>query len=115
VVGLERLRDRAVDGALQSAAKVALLISADSSRAWYAFSRHDYWPWAMAVAAPAIRRLPKRRGAWWPREAKMVGINHIYAPVADVNVDPTNPVINTRSFGEDPADVSRFVAGFVRA
>ncbi|HEX9161235.1 MAG TPA: glycoside hydrolase family 3 N-terminal domain-containing protein, partial [Thermoanaerobaculia bacterium] len=35
-------------------------------------------------------------------------------PVADVNVDPDNPVINTRSFGEDPHEVARFVAAFVR-
>jgi beta-N-acetylhexosaminidase len=41
-------------------------------------------------------------------------VNHILAPVADVNVDPRNPVINTRSFGEDPHDVARYVAAFVR-
>ena len=41
-------------------------------------------------------------------------MNHILAPVADVNVDPDNPVINTRSFGEDPAEVGRYVAAFVR-
>jgi beta-N-acetylhexosaminidase len=43
-----------------------------------------------------------------------VGVNHIFAPVADVNVDPQNPVINTRSFGEDPHEVARYVAAFVR-
>ena len=41
-------------------------------------------------------------------------MNQIYAPVADVNIDPDNPVINVRSFGEDPADVARYVAAFVR-
>ncbi|HEX7419688.1 MAG TPA: glycoside hydrolase family 3 N-terminal domain-containing protein, partial [Thermoanaerobaculia bacterium] len=48
------------------------------------------------------------------REAKAIGVNHILAPVADVNVDPDNPVINARSFGEDPNDVARFVAAFIR-
>src|SRR5205814_8109976 len=48
------------------------------------------------------------------KEAKAVGINQIYAPVADVNVNPDNPVINSRSFGEDPQDVGRYVAAFIR-
>ena len=38
----------------------------------------------------------------------------IFAPDADVNSNPENPIINTRSFGEDPARVSEFVAAFVR-
>src|SRR5207253_282350 len=47
-------------------------------------------------------------------EARALGINHLLAPVADVNVDPKNPVINARSFGEDPAEVSRYVTAFIR-
>ncbi|MCU1347552.1 MAG: Beta-N-acetylhexosaminidase Beta-lactamase, partial [Acidobacteria bacterium] len=39
---------------------------------------------------------------------------HLLAPVADVNVNPKNPVINARSFGEDPAEVSRYVTAFIR-
>src|SRR5262249_41876122 len=42
------------------------------------------------------------------------GFNQIFAPVADVNANPDNPVINTRSYGEDPAAVARFVTAFVR-
>src|SRR6266581_903367 len=41
-------------------------------------------------------------------------IGQMYAPVADVNVNPDNPVINSRSFGEDPQDVGRYVAAFIR-
>jgi beta-N-acetylhexosaminidase len=47
-------------------------------------------------------------------EARQAGVQWIYAPVADVNNNPGNPIINTRSFGEDPARVSEFVTQFVR-
>jgi beta-N-acetylhexosaminidase len=47
-------------------------------------------------------------------EARAVGIQIDFAPVVDVNNNPNNPVINTRSFGEDPARVARLSALFVR-
>src|SRR5437773_7380516 len=47
-------------------------------------------------------------------EARAVGVHWIYAPDADVNNNPGNPIINTRSFGEDPARVAEFVSAFVR-
>ena len=62
-----------------------------------------YWPSAMAVAATGDPSLAEAEGRVVAREARGSAINHILAPVADVNVDPDNPVINTRSFGEDPA------------
>lgn len=46
------------------------------------------------------------------KEARAIGINWIFAPVADVNNNPDNPVINTRSFGEDPVLVGNFVSAF---
>jgi len=47
-------------------------------------------------------------------EARAVGIQIDFAPVVDVNNNPNNPVINTRSFGEDPAHVARLATQFVR-
>lgn len=47
-------------------------------------------------------------------EGRAVGVQLAFAPVADVNNNPANPIINVRSFGEDPAEVSRFVAAEVR-
>ncbi|MEA2164178.1 MAG: beta-N-acetylhexosaminidase [Thermoanaerobaculia bacterium] len=100
---------------LQRESHVPLLISADlESGMGMRFLDTTYWPWAMAVAATGDPSLAEQEGRVVAREARMVGINHIYAPIADVNVDADNPVINTRSFGEDPADVSRYVAAFVR-
>src|SRR5258708_28375543 len=46
-------------------------------------------------------------------EARVVGIACIYAPNADVNSNPGNPIINTRSFGEDPERIAQFVSAFV--
>lgn len=47
-------------------------------------------------------------------EGRAVGVQLAFAPVADVNNNPANPIINTRSFGEDPAQVGRLVAAEVR-
>ena len=47
-------------------------------------------------------------------EGRAVGIHMAYAPVADVNNNPANPIINVRSFGEDPVAVGRLVAAEVR-
>jgi beta-glucosidase-like glycosyl hydrolase len=100
---------------LQKEARIPLLVSADlESGIGMRFLDTTFWPWAMAVAATGDPALAEAEGRVVAREARLVGINHIYAPVADVNVDPDNPVINTRSFGEDPAEVSKFVAAFVR-
>ena len=46
------------------------------------------------------------------REARALGIQWVYYPVADVNNNPDNPIINIRSYGEDPADVSKFVSAW---
>ena len=100
---------------LQGEAKIPMLISADlESGMGMRFFDTTFWPPAMAVAATGDPSLAEQEGRVVAREARALGVNHILAPVADVNVDPDNPVINARSFGEDPADVSRFVAAFVR-
>ncbi|GAC1428181.1 MAG: hypothetical protein NVSMB68_00130 [Thermoanaerobaculia bacterium] len=100
---------------LQREAKIPLLISADlEAGIGMRFNDTTFWPTAMAVAATGEPRFAEEMGRITAREAKAIGVNHILAPVADVNVDPDNPVINARSFGEDPQDVARFVAAFVR-
>ncbi|MEX0908473.1 MAG: glycoside hydrolase family 3 N-terminal domain-containing protein, partial [Gemmatimonadaceae bacterium] len=49
------------------------------------------------------------------REARAVGVNWIYAPVADVDLEPDNPIIGTRAFGGDVARVARDVAAWIEA
>jgi beta-N-acetylhexosaminidase len=100
---------------LQAKAKLPLLIGADFERG--SAMRLDEgvsFPTAMALAAGGNPRDAYTMGKVTALEARAVGIQWIYAPVADVNNNPDNPIINTRSFGEDPARVAEYVAAFVR-
>ncbi|MEO6259527.1 MAG: glycoside hydrolase family 3 N-terminal domain-containing protein [Thermoanaerobaculia bacterium] len=100
---------------LQAVARIPLLVSADlEAGPGMRFTDTTYWPPAMAVAATGDPSLAEAEGRIVAREAAALGVNHILAPVADVNIDPDNPVINARSFGEDPQEVSRYVAAFIR-
>ncbi|MDQ6799327.1 MAG: glycoside hydrolase family 3 protein [Acidobacteriota bacterium] len=100
---------------LQSESRVPLLVSADLEAGMgMRFVDTTFWPSAMALGATGDPSLAEREGAVVAKEAKAVGINQIYAPVADVNINPDNPVINSRSFGEDPQEVARYVAAFIR-
>jgi beta-glucosidase-like glycosyl hydrolase len=100
---------------LQSLAKIPLLIAADLEAGMgMRFDDTPWAPWPMALAATGDPSFAEQLGWLTATEARALGISQIYAPVADVNINPANPVINTRSFGEDPRDVSRFVNAFVR-
>jgi beta-N-acetylhexosaminidase len=71
-------------------------------------------PPAMAIAATGRDEDAYDAGRIIGLEGRAAGIHINFAPVVDVNNNPANPVINTRSFGEDPARVGRLAAGFVR-
>lgn len=71
-------------------------------------------PPAMALGAADDVALTEEVGAATGRALAAVGVNLDFAPVADVNSNPSNPVIADRSFGEDPALVARHVVAFVR-
>ena len=102
-------------GKLQELARVPLLVSADlEAGLGMRFDDVTYGPWAMAIAATGDPALAEKRAFATAREARAIGIGQVFAPVADVNVNPDNPVINVRSFGEDPADVSRYVTATVK-
>ncbi len=71
------------------------------------------FPGNMALGATGSAELAYQTGYAIGRELAALGINVNYAPVCDVNVNPDNPVIGTRSFGEDPALVARLSAAMV--
>ena len=101
-------------GKLQEIARMPLLVSADlEAGLGMRFDDVTYGPWAMAIAATGDPTLAERGAYATAREARAIGVAQVFAPVADVNVNPDNPVINVRSFGEDPADVSRYVEATV--
>ncbi|HLE31406.1 MAG TPA: glycoside hydrolase family 3 N-terminal domain-containing protein [Bacteroidota bacterium] len=72
------------------------------------------FPSLMAVGATGSAEYAASMGAITAREARAVGIHWTNSPVADINNNPENPVINTRSFGEDPEQVARLVEAYVR-
>ncbi|MFN0206496.1 MAG: glycoside hydrolase family 3 N-terminal domain-containing protein [Planctomycetota bacterium] len=98
----------------QSLAKTPLIISADLEAGMgMRFDDTPWAPWPMAIAATGDPKFAEQLGYLTAIEARALGITQIYAPVADVNVNPKNPVINTRSFGEDPREVSKYVNAFI--
>ncbi|PYS61067.1 MAG: hypothetical protein DMF76_12245 [Acidobacteria bacterium] len=99
---------------MQQLAKYPLLISADlEAGSGMRFDDTVNFPWNMAIAATGNPDYAQREGELTAREARAMGVQQIYAPVADVNNNAANPVINVRSYGEDPTDVAKFVAAFV--
>jgi len=99
---------------LQEMAKVPLLVSADLEMGpGMRLEDTTWWPPNMAVAATGETKYAWLQGSYTAREARAAGINWLYAPVADVNNNPNNPVINVRSYGEDPQTVGAFVSAFV--
>lgn len=67
----------------------------------------------MAIGATGDPQNAYEMGRITAREARAIGVHWSNAPVADVNIDPENPVINTRSYGEDPAAVAAMVTSYV--
>ena len=101
--------------ALQLRSRLPLLISADLE--WGAGMRvvgATAFPQIMAVGATGDPHDAFTIGAAAAVEGRAVGIHVNFAPDADVNNNPANPIINIRSFGEDPRAVSRLVAEYVR-
>lgn len=71
-------------------------------------------PGNMALGATRDESLAEQAGRVLGRELLAMGVNMNFAPSLDVNINPRNPVIGTRSFGEDPALVARLGAAMIR-
>ncbi|MDE3138071.1 MAG: beta-N-acetylglucosaminidase, partial [Acidobacteriota bacterium] len=100
---------------LQSQAKIPLLVAADfETGTAMRLSEGTRLPHLMAIAATGDPSDARIAGKITAIEARVAGVNWIFAPVADLNNNPANPIINIRSFGEDPERVAELVAEFVR-
>src|SRR5258706_583933 len=100
---------------LQRRSKLPLLVSADLE--WGAAIRvvcAPAFPYVMATGATGNEHDAYTIGRVAALEGRAVGIHLNFAPDADVNNNPLNPIINTRSFGEDPHAVPRLVRAHVR-
>ena len=99
---------------MQKLAKTPLLVASDFERAAsMRVTGGTRFPHSMAFGAANDLAATKYEGLVAAHEARALGIHWIFAPVADVNNNPSNPIINLRSYGEDPEQVSRQVAAFI--
>jgi beta-N-acetylhexosaminidase len=101
---------------LQREATLPLLVAADFERGLsMRLNGVTVLPHAMAFAAAGREEYAEAMGRISAQEARAVGVHWNFFPVADVNSNPANPIINTRSFGEDPQQVSELTAAYIRA
>lgn len=99
---------------LQKLARTPLFVAADFERgASMRVNSTTAWPYSMAFSAAQDLQAVTQEGADTARDARAMGVNWLFAPVADVNNNPDNPIINIRSFGEDPQQVASFVEAYV--
>ena len=100
---------------LQSLSNLPLLVSADFERgASFRIADTTSFPWTMAIGATGSEEFAYQEGMITARESRALGVHWLFAPVLDVNNNPKNPVINIRSFGEDPQLVAHLGSAFIR-
>jgi beta-N-acetylhexosaminidase len=100
---------------LQQDSKLPLVIAADFERG-VTMRLHGAteFPHAMAFGAAGKLEYAEAFGRITAQEARAIGVHWNFFPDADVNSNPANPIINTRSFGEDPQQVGDLVTAYIR-
>lgn len=100
---------------LQESSNLPLIFAADFERG---VSMRLYgatiFPHAMAFGAAGKLENAEAFGRITAQEARAIGVHWNFFPDADVNSNPANPIINTRSFGEDPQQVGELVAAYIK-
>lgn len=100
---------------LQQWSDVPLLIASDLERGLgNQLDGATLFPPLMSLGAIGSEERAYTMGKVTAEEARSVGIHMTYAPVVDVNINPLNPIINTRSFGEDPGLVGLLAQAFIK-
>lgn len=99
---------------LRSASGHPILIGADLERgAGQQFNGATPLPPAAALASLDDPAVTRRAGSVTGREAMALGVDWVYAPVADLDLEPANPIVGTRSFGADAERAGRHVAAWI--
>jgi len=100
---------------LQAKAKVPLLLASDfEGGVWWRLKGGTELGNQMLVGASRSAELAEAMGRVTGQEAKALGFHWVFSPVLDVNSNPDNPIINVRSFGEDPQLVGELGRAFAR-
>ena len=99
---------------LQAVSRIPLLVAADfETGIGFRMNGGTTFPRAMALGAAGDLQLAYEAGRITAVEGRGIGVHVNLAPVVDVNNNPRNPVINTRSFGEDPARVGAIASAYI--
>ena len=100
---------------LQRESRLPLIFAADFERGVsMRLQGSTVFPHAMAFGATGNADYAKQFGAITAQEARAVGVEWNFFPDADVNSNPANPIINTRSFGEDPREVRALITAYIQ-
>lgn len=101
---------------LHSKSRIPLLIGADLERgAGQQFAGQTALPPLAAIASLEDLQSIRRAAGVTALEARSLGINWIYAPDCDLDIEPDNPIIGTRSFGSDPERVAEYASAWIDA
>jgi len=100
---------------LQKESRLPLLVAADFERGvTMRLYGATTFPHAMSFGAAGKADYAEAFGRITGEEARAIGVHWNFFPDADVNSNPANPIINTRSFGEDPQQVGDLVVAYIR-
>ncbi len=106
----------ALTGDLHARSRIPLLIGADLERgAGQQIAGLTGLPPLAALGSLGDREAIRHAARLTAREAKSVGINWIYGPVCDLDIEPDNPIVGTRALGPDPAQVAELAAEWIDA
>jgi beta-glucosidase-like glycosyl hydrolase len=101
---------------LRERSRVPLLIASDLERgAGQQFAGATGLPPLAALGWLGETETVARAGALTAREARALGVNWVYAPVMDIDIEPANPIIGTRAFGSHPDVVARLGSAWIEA
>jgi len=108
------LEAAALTNQLQQDSKYPLIFAADFERGLsMRIDGTTIFPHAMAFGAAGDKDLAFQFGKVVAKESRAIGVHWNWFPVADVNSNPANPIINTRSFGENQKKVSEMVSAYI--
>jgi len=109
------IRQAKLNNKLQQASKTPLLIGMDAE--WGLAMRLDStyaFPWNMTLGAIQDNKIVERVGEQIGKHCKRLGVHINFGPVVDINVNPANPIIGNRSFGEDKVNVTQKALAFTK-
>ncbi len=109
------VRQARLTNSYQSAATTPLMIAMDAE--WGLSMRLDStfkFPWPMTVGATNDSLLAYQMGFEIAKHCRRLGVHVNFGPVVDINTNPNNPIINARSFGEDPEMVAKLGAAYMK-